>query len=93
MSCLYGWGGDQFGALVELWNYESGWYHLADGPGTCWGIPQSCPGSKQAAAAKRGEDWRTNPRVQVRWGLGYVASVHGGTPQSNRNFQKANGWY
>lgn len=89
LSCIYGGGTDQWEALLALWEYESGWYHLADGPGTCWGIPQRCPGSTMAPF---GDDWRTNPRVQVRAGLDYVYGRYGDAIAA-RNFQRRRGWY
>jgi hypothetical protein len=81
MACVYHLGGGDpahpvrgtYACLDDIWTEESGWYHLADGPngpaGNTWGIPQAYPGDKMAAD---GPDWKTNPRVQVRWGLGYL---------------------
>ena len=89
LSCIYGGGTDQWEALLALWEYESRWNHLADGPGTCWGIPQRCPGSTMAPF---GNDWRTNPRVQVRAGLDYVYGRYGDAIAA-RNFQRRRGWY
>jgi hypothetical protein len=66
----YGWDGSQMGCLIRLWNIESGWrwnaYNASSG---AYGIPQSLPGSKMAAA---GGDWTTSSRTQIEWGLGYI---------------------
>ena len=70
-----GWGSDQFQCLVNLWNRESGWrlnaYNESSG---AYGIPQSLPGNKMAAA---GADWRTNAATQINWGLAYISGRYG----------------
>src|SRR5690606_26581320 len=61
--------------LEKLWTAESGWKHRADNPtSSAYGIPQSLPGSKMAAA---GSDWRTNPTTQITWGLDYITDRYG----------------
>lgn len=71
----YGWGPGQFPPLQSLWMGESGWRWDALNPGSgAYGIPQSLPASKMAAA---GADWRTNPATQIRWGLNYIRSIYG----------------
>jgi hypothetical protein len=66
------WGMDQFSCLVNLWNRESNWRHLAKNPSSgAYGIPQSLPGSKMATEAA---DWMTNPETQIRWGVKYIAA-------------------
>ncbi|WP_162903589.1 hypothetical protein [Leucobacter sp. wl10] len=71
----YGWGDDQFGCLVPLWNGESGWRADALNPSSgAYGIPQSLPAEKMAAA---GSDWRTNGATQVDWGLAYIQAAYG----------------
>ena len=68
-------GDYQFQFLDNLWTKESGWRWNADNPSSdAYGIPQALPGSKMASA---GADWATNPYTQIRWGLGYIASVYG----------------
>jgi hypothetical protein len=86
----YGWGADQFGCLVELWDRESGWSHTAANPtSSAYGIPQALPGSKMASA---GPDWQTNPITQIRWGLGYIRDSYG-SPCSALGHSHANNWY
>ena len=71
----YGWGGDQFSCLVDLWHGESGWRVNATNPWSgAYGIPQSWPAEKLAAA---GPDWRTNAATQINWGLAYIDAAYG----------------
>lgn len=86
----YGWNDQQFTCLVNLWNRESGWNHLARNPhGGAYGIPQSLPASKMASA---GADWRTNPETQINWGLGYISGRYG-TPCSAWAHSERYNWY
>lgn len=73
---LYGWDPQyQMPPLISLWNGESGWrWNALNASSGAYGIPQSLPASKMAAA---GADWRTNPATQIRWGLGYIKQVYG----------------
>ena len=67
---MYGWTGDQWACLDNLWQRESGWRTTAGNKSSgAYGIPQSLPGSKMA---KYGDDWRTNPATQIKWGLAYI---------------------
>ncbi|MEH3033961.1 MAG: hypothetical protein PGN07_07945 [Aeromicrobium erythreum] len=85
-----GWGDDEFSCLDAIWTQESGWRVSAENPGSgAYGIPQALPGSKMASA---GSDWRTNPRTQITWGLGYIEQRYG-TPCSANAFKKSHGWY
>jgi hypothetical protein len=82
--------GSQFSCLDNLWERESSWYYKAENPSSgAYGIPQALPGSKMASA---GDDWRTNPITQVKWGLGYISGRYG-TPCEAWAFFKANNWY
>jgi hypothetical protein len=71
----FGWGQDQMGCLIKLWNHESGWradaYNTSSG---AYGIPQSLPASKMATA---GADWMTNQNTQINWGLDYIDRAYG----------------
>lgn len=89
MSSMYGWGGDQFGCLVELWNHESGWNVYASNPSGAYGIPQALPGSKMASA---GPNWESNASTQIKWGLGYISGRYG-TPCGAWSTFNAQGWY
>ena len=86
----FGWGDDQFGCLVSLWQRESGWnvgsYNADSGAG---GIPQALPAEKMAIA---GADWQTNPATQIAWGLGYIASSYG-SPCAAWDHSESYNWY
>ena len=79
----------QWGCLLDLWNRESGWVYDAENASGAYGIPQALPGDKMASA---GSDWRTNPKTQITWGLGYIKSVYG-TPCGAWNNELAYGYY
>lgn len=85
-----GWGMDQYSCLVKLWNRESHWNPLAHNKNSgAYGIPQALPGIKMASA---GEDWMTNPKTQIDWGLGYIAGRYNapcGALAHSNNFN----WY
>lgn len=67
--------GDFWSPLQQLWSHESGWRWWAENTSSgAYGIPQSLPGSKMAAA---GSDWRTNPITQMQWGLNYISERYG----------------
>lgn len=87
MAAERGWTGQQWHCLYTLWQHESGWNHLAaNSYSGAYGIPQALPGSKM------GSGWQTDPAVQIRWGLGYVAGRYG-TPCGALNFWQSNNWY
>lgn len=86
----YGWGDDQFGCLVSLWNKESGWnYQAYNRSSGAYGIPQALPGSKMGSA---GADWQTNPATQIAWGLGYISGRYG-SPCGAWSHSQSTGWY
>ncbi|WP_404434514.1 phospholipase [Microbacterium lacus] len=90
MAANYGWGEDQFGCLVALWNKESGWnYQAYNASSGATGIPQALPGSKMASA---GADWQTNPATQIAWGLGYISGRYG-NPCGAWGHSQSVGWY
>lgn len=71
MAAARGWTGNEWNALYQLWQRESGWRVNADNPTSdAYGIPQALPGSKMATA---GSDWRTNAATQIKWGMDYIA--------------------
>ncbi len=83
-------GAGQFSCVDVLWQSESRWNPRAVNLTTgAYGIPQSYPASKLAAA---GRNWRTSPRTQVSWGLEYIATRYG-TACAAWNFRLAHGWY
>lgn len=86
----FGWGGDQFSCLNNLWQKESGWnYQAVNASSGAWGIPQSLPGDKMATA---GADWQENAATQIAWGLDYIQRAYG-TPCSAWSHSQAVNWY
>jgi flagellar biosynthesis GTPase FlhF len=86
----HGWKESQFGCLESLWNKESRWRVDADNPtSTAYGIPQALPGNRMAAY---GSDWRTNPIVQIKWGLDYIDNTYG-SPCNAWAHSQNKGWY
>jgi len=87
---LYGWSGDEWSCLDNLWARESGWSHTAGNQSSgAFGIPQALPGSKMAAY---GADWETNPATQIKWGLAYISGRYA-TPCGAWGHFTAKNWY
>lgn len=87
---LYGWAGDEWLCLDNLWSRESGWRHTAENKSSgAYGIPQALPGDKMAPF---GADWRTNPDPQIRWGLSYIQGRYGTPCGAWSHFLRKN-WY
>ncbi|MBB2911648.1 hypothetical protein FHS43_002921 [Streptosporangium becharense] len=90
MVSAHGWSTKQFGCLSRLWTKESNWNHRARNRSSgAYGIPQALPAGKMASA---GRDWRTNPRTQIRWGLGYIKERYG-SPCRAWAHSRSRGWY
>ena len=90
MMLAAGFGEDQWGCLYNLWNRESGWRTTAGNVSSgAYGIPQSLPASKMAAF---GDDYLTNPRTQIAWGLNYIKGRYGTPCGAWSSFQVKN-WY
>ena len=87
MLSKYNWKRNQYICLVNLWNRESGWKVTADNPNSsAYGIPQALPGSKM------GTGWKTDPHVQIKWGLRYIEQRYN-TPCGAWSAFKKKGWY
>lgn len=86
----WGFSLDQMPCLDSLWSKESGWNHQAQNSSSgAYGIPQALPGDKMAAY---GDDWRTNPATQIKWGLNYIENRYG-SPCGAWTFFQQNNWY
>jgi hypothetical protein len=84
-------GATQYRCLDVLVQRESGWNVTARNASTgAYGLPQSLPGSKMAAA---GADWRTNPITQLRWMVGIYVPARYGTVCRALSHSYAAGWY
>lgn len=85
-----GWTFKDYSNLVKLWNKESNWNYKAVNrhSGAC-GIPQAYPCSKMK---KYGKDYKTNCKVQIKWGLVYIKSRYKTPTKAWQFFQKRH-WY
>lgn len=90
MAAGRGWGPGNIASLLWLIQKESGGRVDATNPSSgAYGIPQALPGSKMASA---GADWRTNPRTQISWMMGYIEDRYGDATAAKR-FHQAHNWY
>ena len=87
----YGWSvGTQYPCLNNLWQRESGWNWNATNPSSgTYGIPQSLPTNKMAAA---GTDWHDDGLTQVQWGENYISGRYG-NPCAAWAHEQQFGWY
>jgi hypothetical protein len=88
-ASLYGWRGSQAACLDDLWIHESGFRSDAlNSSSGATGIPQLLPSVHQVPA-----NW-SDPRVQIRWGLGYIHDKYG-TPCGAWTFEMSHtpNWY
>lgn len=86
----YHWSIKDYNDLVKLWNKESGWNAKARNrySGAC-GIPQAYPCSKMK---KYGKDYKTNCKVQIKWGLNYIKKRYKTPSKAWKHFKKKH-WY
>jgi hypothetical protein len=85
----YGWSDGDYENLVSLWERESGWSVTAGNTEKAYGIPQACPGKKMATF---GQDWKTNYKTQINWGLSYISGRYTNPTKAWEHFRK-NNWY
>jgi N-acetyl-anhydromuramyl-L-alanine amidase AmpD len=62
---------------------------ISDTEKDAYGIPQSLPGGKMKT---EGDDWRTNPVTQIKWGLKYIKDRYR-VPCGALAHRKSDGWY
>ncbi|WP_419993805.1 transglycosylase SLT domain-containing protein [Streptomyces boninensis] len=80
----------QFACLSKIVEHESHWDHTASNPSTgAYGLVQALPANKMA---DKGNDWRTNPKTQLKWGLDYMKERYG-SPCGAWDFWQKNHWY
>ncbi|WP_079084735.1 aggregation-promoting factor C-terminal-like domain-containing protein [Streptomyces dysideae] len=81
---------DQWTCFSNIVDHESDWNYRAVNPSSgAYGLFQALPGSKMSSV---GDDWRTNPATQIKWGLNYMDSRYG-SPCEAWSFWQANNWY
>lgn len=103
MAAQMGWtaSNGQWQCLYTLWQGESGWSQYSDTRKSgldpayaavfAYGIPQSRPATKMPKSAQPSDlgGW-SNPKAQIRWGLGYIAATYR-TPCGALAAKRANG--
>lgn len=86
----YHWTEEDFKALDWIWNRESRWNPYAENKKSgAYGIPQAYPAKKMA---KAGDDWRTNYKTQINWGLNYIKKRYG-SPLKAKQHYLTKGYY
>lgn len=91
LAAKFGWTGDQWKALYQLWSNESGWNPNADNPtSSALGIPQALTSMHDVGDAYLSGD----PRAQIKWGLNYIQGRYG-SPLDALEFWESNSphWY
>lgn len=86
----YGWNENDYYAIVQIINRESSFnpYSVNKKSGSC-GLFQAYPCSKMA---KYGKDYRTNYKVQVKFGFEYIKARYQ-TPSNAWSFWQSHHWY
>ncbi|SRR5216683_3564025 len=93
LALARGWGGNEWQALRDLWNQESGWNQYAYNPSGATGIPQSLPATKMPLGARlASQGGRASALLQILWGLKYIADTYG-RPSVAWQHEVANNWY
>jgi resuscitation-promoting factor RpfB len=84
-----GWIGEQWTALDHLWTQESDWNNTSLNPSSgAYGIAQFLP----ATWADYGATKTSDPTLQIRYGLTYIANRYG-TPAAAWAHEQSAGWY
>lgn len=85
----YGMDPNEIGALITLWNKESGWRPTAQNPtSTAYGIAQFLNGTWAGTGFQKTSDGRQ----QIQAGLTYIKQRYG-TPSRALQFHLQNNWY
>lgn len=86
----YGWTENDYYSIVQIVNRESSFnpYSVNKKSGSC-GLFQAYPCSKMA---KYGKDYRTNYKVQVKFGFEYIKARYQ-TPSNAWSFWQSHHWY
>lgn len=86
---MFGWGGNQLGALRELVNRESGWNPTAQNPtSTAFGLFQFLDSTWAGTGIRK----TTDPVRQIIAGLRYIRKRYG-SPLAALSFHNRNNWY
>jgi len=95
LAAPYGWStGEQWNALVALWNRESGWSNTAENPSSgAYGIAQALGhGPTNQYPAGPANPPISSATAQIAWGLNYIKSTYG-SPEAAWTHEESAGWY
>jgi hypothetical protein len=94
LAAPLGWStGEQWNALVDLWNDESGWSNTAENASGAYGVAQALPSTKYPLPGRPpSEGGSANATVQIAWGLSYILSKYG-NPVNALAHENADHWY
>jgi hypothetical protein len=100
LAAPYGWStGQQWAALVALWNQESGWSNTIANPSSgAFGIAQALGHGTATSAGKYGNEYPSKAAndgiasAQISWGLSYIKQVYGSAEGAWSHEQEFN-WY
>jgi len=86
--------GDNWTALLKLWNKESDWSNTADNPSSgAYGIAQALPASKYPKAGRPPSmGGRSDATAQILWGGTYILRRYG-NPQKAWDHEVQFNWY
>lgn len=85
----YGWVGDQWTALDNLWTRESNWSNTARNPSSgAYGIAQFLDSTWSTVGGTKTSD----PTLQIHYGLAYIKARYG-SPAAAWSHEQSAGWY
>ena len=88
-AAAYGWTGEQWTALDNLWTRESDWNPAALNPSSgAYGIAQFLDATWASVGGTRTPD----PTLQIRYGLAYIQARYG-SPAAAWAHEQSAGWY
>lgn len=79
----------EFRCLTKLWGKESAWNPRAKSPTNDYGIPQR---NMPTHSKKTIEKFRSSPKAQIDWGIGYIRHRYGDVCKAWDHHLKRN-WY
>lgn len=86
----YGWGNEEYNALIKIVNKESSWnYKAVNKKSKACGLFQALPCKKMRTF---GKDYKINYKTQIKWGLNYINNRYG-SPIKAWEFWQSHHWY
>jgi hypothetical protein len=98
LAATYGWAtGNNWNALYDLWNRESGWSNTAENPSSgAYGIAQALghgpTNQYPAGSCNPPPNGTSSASCQISWGLSYIKTTYG-SPTAAWAHETSQGWY